>query len=236
MYALMAVSEKTAELEKADLVINEDDILSLFEDICNPFMEKGEWIRRAELTLDEKKRTVSFNIGNNYTKCKRFCGTFSNVCEQVYDSDEATNLAADMLKLIKKRVGLVKTNEAEEIVNKVCKKEFCEHKERNMAALHQMLAKDDNLWGTLVEDKSEPADHDRIEVENLIAKMERDGKRSNVYSRDHVKKLQAAVKQGDRRAATKLDPTIRSLSDEEFEEVVRMAREEYNTDTLEEDL
>ena len=92
----------TTEFLFYGLQLEEDKVIDLVENSCNPDKEEGSWISKIDLV--EKNGELRLDEQKDVGKCKRECQTVSKACEESVaevDTDLAELLWKDKLSLSK---------------------------------------------------------------------------------------------------------------------------------------
>ncbi|PWU97754.1 hypothetical protein C4B63_14g92 [Trypanosoma cruzi] len=195
--------------------VNEDDVLTAIEDLCNPFSDVGQWIR--QITITHESDTAPFLLGVSrlpaYAKCKRVCSTVVEACEAVMDHENMDQLSPRLLRL----------NEyagAEAFANALClSSSICTERQGLSAAKYE------EVRNMIDEDTVEEIDPKEMEIERMMDHMERkENRRQTIFSRDEITSMQKAFLRGDKEAVAQVDPSIMDLSDEEFSALQSMIR------------
>ncbi|ESL07566.1 hypothetical protein TRSC58_04742 [Trypanosoma rangeli SC58] len=194
--------------------MSEDDVLTVLEDVCNPFAETGQWIRRIAIT--HKRETAPFlNVEELqvYTKCKRTCSTVVEACEGVLDHESMDMLSPRLLHL-------TEYADADKFAEALCDPSPICTKLRGLS-----VSRYDELTIMIDEDIMEEIDPKEMEVERMMDHMERkENRRHSIFHREEIMKMQEAILRGDKEAVAKVDPSIADLSEEEFAAVQAMMR------------
>ncbi|RNF20844.1 uncharacterized protein Tco025E_03574 [Trypanosoma conorhini] len=194
--------------------MNEEDVLTVLEDICNPFTEVGQWIRRITIT---HRRDTDHLLGVEelpvYTKCKRTCSTVVEACEAVMDHESMDTLSPRLLHL-------TEYADAGTFAQALCgPSPICTKRRRLLADRY------DELVTMMDADPMEEIDPKEMEVERMMDHMERkENRRQTIFSREEITKMQEAFLRGDKEAVAKVDPSIMDLSEDEFAAVQAMMR------------
>ncbi|ORC90313.1 uncharacterized protein TM35_000081110 [Trypanosoma theileri] len=195
--------------------VNEDDILTAIEDVCNPFAETGQWIRRV--AINYSAMTAPFLLGIEelpvFTKCKRTCTTIVEACEAIMDHDSMDQLTPKLLHLPEYADG-------ETLARSLCQTSPICTKRKSLSAERYA-----ELRTMIKADVMEEIDPKEMEVERMMDQMERkENRRHDIFSREEITAMQQGLLRGDREAVAKIDPSIMDLNNEEFAALQAMIR------------
>lgn len=242
-YVVVSAYRRVEQLAKSaqakELRLHEGDVLNMMDDVCNPFVEHGEWIRFVALNVSthgsESRKAVSFDtsILSYPSMCRRTCATVRVLCEEVLDSASADTLPLLLLQNYDKQNAHGGASNAsdnssfvkgmQDILVRVCDPlPECRNAVDIRARLAKLLSSKEgsSLRRDIDADAPQPVDEADIEVDRMIDKTQRvDKKRANVMSRDDLRRLWSAIASGDRDAAAAIDPGALDMSDEEFDEL-----------------
>ncbi|EKF32656.1 hypothetical protein MOQ_003488 [Trypanosoma cruzi marinkellei] len=195
--------------------VNEDDVLTAIEDVCNPFSEVGHWIR--QITITHESDTAPFLLGvtrsSVYAKCKGICSTVVEACEAVMDHENMDQLSPRLLRLHEYA-------DAEAFANALCQSSsICTERQGLSASRYE------EVQNMIDADTVEEIDPKEMEIERMMDHMERkENRRQTIFSRDEITSMQRAFLRGDKEAVAQVDPSIMDLSDEEFSALQSMIR------------
>ena len=159
----------------------------------------------------------------NWGRCGRKCWTAEDACSAALDAEAADTLSAGLYTLSgggrnsRKRKASKVTGKS--IADAACAT-ACAGKQPKVSS--KPLAEADEAWARV--------DVKEKEIEETMERMARNGQASaqgmDVYSREEMQKMQHAMRQGDRESYEELDPSMRDLSDDEFQSLREMQAEE----------
>ncbi|KEG15220.1 hypothetical protein DQ04_00141080 [Trypanosoma grayi] len=195
--------------------VSEDDVLTAIEDVCNPFTEQGQWIRRLAVnnSADAAPHRLRMGLLPVYTKCKRTCTTVVEACEAIVDHETMDQLTPKLLRL-KEYVN------DDAFAQALCHvTPFC----RDQRGLPEQRSTE--LRAMIAADVMEEIDPKEMEVERMMDQMERKEKRRHdIFTRDEIATMQAGLLKGDKETVAQVDPAIMDLNDREFAALQAMAR------------
>lgn len=231
--ALEQVQTQRDTLLKHGVTLREEEILTILEELCNPFKEGGEWIRRVTVTTGVNSRTnrlgISTDVLDYYAACKRSCSSVRDLCERVISDDHADGLSAILLRIARSTTETITTREnLREVTREVCDPmSFCVgFTSFQQVVGDEMSAVADGsgpLQRIIADDAPKKVDEEEMEVERLMHKMQTvERKKTDVFSREEIREMQDAIIRGDREAVAKLDPAIMDLTEEEFQSIRQM--------------
>lgn len=215
-------------------LLREEDILEkVVEVICNPLAKSGWWIRELDLVreLPENGPTkVRVDALPFLSKCRSDCNTISEACAAVLESDAAENLSGMLYQFKASK---------EKMQRDVCLSECKAFKRLNArwekaSATHTPVKKGDPL-GPLPDSfaaEGSPIEvpEKELDIEEMMDRMERNkvagSPKMEVLDRDTMLKMQRAMAMGDKEEVAKYEPSVEDLSDEEFNALQHMYKEE----------
>ena len=118
------------------------------------------------------------------------------------------------------------------VATKTAKKSKPKKKKTKSRSNKQQGSVVERLPKAIAAERHEPADDKQMDVEEMIDRMERqrDGSgkspKMDVYSRDTITEMQAAMTHGTKAQAAMFDPHVSDLTDEEFAALQRMFKDE----------
>ena len=67
--------------------LDEIRISELMDNICNPEVESGYWIRKIDIVLDGSTKLLELKDHDGISKCKEECATIARSCEILIEDD-----------------------------------------------------------------------------------------------------------------------------------------------------
>lgn len=196
--------------------LNEEEVLTALEDVCNPFAGPGQWIRRLAIngTGDAASRAFKLEELPVHTQCGRTCGTIVEACQAVMDHESMDQFSSRLLRLHEYADG-------EALARVLCHSSpMCTEREDLGPVKYQQLL------AMIKVDRIEEIEPKEMEVERMMDEVERkENRRQHVFSRKEVMLMQDAILRGDREKAAEVDPSIMKLNDEEFASLQSMMRD-----------
>ncbi|KAH9577961.1 hypothetical protein LSM04_000969 [Trypanosoma melophagium] len=203
------------ESAKTRVRVSEDDILTAIEEVCNPFTESGQWIRRVAINYSAVNAPLLLSVVELpvYTKCKRTCTTVVEACEAIIDHDSMDQLTPQLLRLSAYK-------DDEMFARSLCQTSPICTQRKDIAP-----KRFGELRAMIKEDVMEEIDPKEMEVERMMDQMERkENRRHDIFTREEITAMQQGLLQGDREAVAKIDPSIMDLNNDEFAALQAMIR------------
>lgn len=232
MAAMMRVDEFMKFRERRSVRSDEVDILT--EGLCDPFTMNGAWIRRLNFFVlrnetDENDKSVHIEtrVLKHLTKCKRSCTTIEEMCEEIMNYPTFDDFGKEVAKYSVEGDLFFDENSLNLLRAKFCHVfEVCAERDDKRAALNKLLNDPDSQeLEDLITDKVEWLEPEKYQLELTMHHLRKNNS-VELFTKQQMNKLKEALAEDDLEAAANIDERIRQLSEQEFREVRRLAKEE----------